>query len=155
MHIYVNRKYIQNIFPRSIGLNNRYCAFVTPNTTSASGSTIKRTHDIITDMPLLKYLNIAKTNKLTSNPPTKRISIMISIYCPTDIFCETRHRCSILAAGALSPCVPYAKSTLHSRTMYTSVNAVTVPKKPSMHLIPICCFLPRQVVLKRRISWFA
>lgn len=144
----------------SSGLNRRYCAFVTPKATSASGSTIKRTHDIITDMPLLKYLNIAKTNRLTSNPPIKRISIIISIYCPTDIFCETRHRCSILAAGALSPCVPYAKSTLHSRTlhsrtMYTSVNAVTVPKKPSMHLIPICCFLPRQVVLKRRISWFA
>ena len=139
----------------SSGLNRRYCALVTPKATSASGSTIKRTHDIITDMPLLKYLNIAKTNRLTSNPPIKRISIMISIYCPTDIFCETRHRCSILAAGALSPCVPYAKSTLHSRTMYTSVNAVTVPKKPSMHLIPICCFLPRQVVLKSRISWFA
>ena len=144
-----------NIFTKKQRIKQKYCAFVTPKSHKRQWQHNKRTHDIITDMPLLKYLNIAKTNRLTSNPPAKRISIMISIYCPTDIFCETRHRCSILAAGALSPCVPYAESTLHSRTIYTSANAVTVPKKPSMHLIPICCFLPRRVVLKRRISWFA
>lgn len=155
MFFLVNSKYILEYISKKQRIKQHILRIRHPKSHKRQWQHNKRMHDIITDMPLLKYLNIAKTNRLTSNPPIKRISIMISIYCPTDIFCETRHRCSILAAGALSPCVPYAESTLHSRTIYTSANAVTVPKKPSMHLIPICCFLPRRVVLKSRISWFA
>ena len=73
MFFLMNSKYILEYISKKQRIKQHILRIRHPKSTSASGSTIKRTHDIITDMPLLKYLNIAKTNRLTSNPPAKRI----------------------------------------------------------------------------------